>query len=101
MKRLPRRRLHRRRRRPAFNMPRCAVLECSFSGSRNSGSQAQVLLVECQPKRERRLNGPALKRERHDAGCGGDVQVDDDAVWLQSQWGMGPTPYSRSRMHGG
>ena len=81
--------LHRRKKTASFQHAQVRSLECSFSGSRNSGSQAQVLLVECQPKRGTEIDGPALKRELHDAGCGGDVQVDHDAVWLQRQWGHG------------
>jgi len=81
--------LHRRKKTASFQHAQVRSLECSFSGSRNSGSQAQVLLVECQPKRGTEIDGPALDRELHDAGCGGDVQVDHDAVWLQCQWGHG------------
>jgi hypothetical protein len=81
--------LHRRKKTASFQHAQVRSLECSFSGSRNSGSQAQVLLVECQPKRGTEIDGPALNRELHDAGCGGDVQVDHDAVWLQCQWGHG------------
>lgn len=81
--------LHRRKRTASFQHAQVRSIECSFSGSRNSGSQAQVLLIECQPKRGTEIDGPTLKRELHEAGCSGDVQVDDDAVWLQCQWGHG------------
>ena len=81
--------LHRRKKTASFQHAQVRSLECSFSGSRNSGSQAQVLLVECQPKRGTEIDGPALKRELHDAGCGGDVEVDHDAVCLQCEWGHG------------
>jgi len=81
--------LHRRKKTASFEHAQARRLECSFSPSRNSGSQAQVLLIECQPKRGTEIDGPALIRELRDAGCGGDVQVDHDAVWLQCQWGHG------------
>ncbi len=81
--------LHRRKKTASFEHAQVRNIECSFSGSRSSGSQAQVLLIECQPKRGTEIDGPALGRELHDAGCGGDVQVDHDAVWLQCQWGHG------------
>lgn len=81
--------LHRRKGTASIQHAQVRSLECSFSGSRNSGSQAQVLLIECQPKRGTEIDGEALKRELHEAGCGGDVQTDDDAVWLQCQWGHG------------
>jgi hypothetical protein len=48
-----------------------------------------VLLVGCQPKRGTEIDGPALKKELYESGCGGDVLFDDDGVWLQCQWGHG------------
>lgn len=82
--------LHRRKKTASFQHPQARSIECSFAASRNSGSQAQVLLIECQPKRGTEIDGPALKREFHDVGCGGDVLADHDTVWLQCQWGHGP-----------
>jgi hypothetical protein len=81
--------LHPRKKTASFQHAQVRSIECLFSASRNSGSQAQVLLIECQPKRGTEIDGPALKRELHEAGCAGDVQVNDDAVWLQCQWGHG------------
>jgi hypothetical protein len=81
--------LHRRKKTVSFQHGQVRSVECSFSGSRKSGSQAQVLLVGCQPKRGTEIDGPALKKELHESGCGGDVLVDDDGVWLQCQWGHG------------
>jgi hypothetical protein len=81
--------LHRRKKTASFQHGQVRSVECSFSGSRKSGSQAQVLLVGCQPKRGTEIDGPALKKELHESGCGGDVLVDDDGVWLQCQWGHG------------
>jgi len=81
--------LHRRKRTASFQHAQGRSIECSFSPSRNSGSQAQVLLIECQPKRGTEIDGLALKREFHDVGCGGDVLADHDTVWLQCQWGHG------------
>ncbi|MBI3467149.1 MAG: DUF1016 family protein [Planctomycetes bacterium] len=81
--------LHRRKKMASFQHAQARSIECSFAPSRNSGSQAQVLLIECQPKRGTEIDGPALKRELHDAACGGDVLANHDAVWLQCQWGHG------------
>jgi hypothetical protein len=81
--------LHRRKKTVSVQHAQVRSVECSFSGSRKSGSQAQVLLVGCQPKRGTEIDGPALKKEQHESGCGGDVRVDDDGVWLQCQWGHG------------
>jgi hypothetical protein len=81
--------LHPRKKTASFQHAQARNVECSFTLSKNSGSQAQVLLIECQPKRGTEIDGPALKREFHDAGCGGDVLADHDTVWLQSQWGHG------------
>ena len=81
--------LHRRKKTVSFQHTQVRNLECSFSVSRKTGSQAQVLLIECQPKRGTEVDGPALKRELHESGFGGDVLVDHDAVWLQRQWGHG------------
>ncbi|MGH7139092.1 MAG: endonuclease NucS domain-containing protein [Pirellulales bacterium] len=81
--------LRRRKKTASFQHAQAHCIECSFAASRNSGSQAQVLLIECQPKRGTEIDGPALTREFHDAGCGGDVLADHDTVWLQCQWGHG------------
>jgi hypothetical protein len=81
--------LHRRKRTASFQHAQARSIECSFAPSRSSGSHAQVLLIECQPKRGTEIDGPALKREFHAAGCGGDVLADHDTVWLQCQWGHG------------
>lgn len=81
--------LHRRKKTVSFQHAQVRSIDLSFSGSRTSGSQAQVLLIECQPKRGTEVDGPALKRELQDGECGGDVQVDHDAIWFQCQWGHG------------
>jgi hypothetical protein len=81
--------LHRRKKTVSFQHGQARSIECSFSGSRKRESQAQVLLVGCQPKRGTEIDGPALRKELHEAGCGGDVLVDDDGIWLQCQWGHG------------
>ena len=81
--------VHRRKKTASFQHAQARSIECSFAASKNSGSQAQVLLIECQPKRGTEIDGPALKRELHDAGCGGEVLADHDTVWLQCQWGHG------------
>lgn len=81
--------LHPRKRTASFQHAQVRSIECSFATSRNSGSQAQVLLIECQPKRGTEIDGPALKREFQVAACGGDVLADHDTVWLQCQWGHG------------
>jgi hypothetical protein len=81
--------LHRRKKTVSFQHGQVRSVEWSFSGSRKRESQAQVLLVGCQPKRGTEIDGTALKKELHEAGCGGDVLVADDGVWLQCQWGHG------------
>lgn len=81
--------LHPRRRTASFQHSQVRKVECSFAASRNSGSQAQVLLIQCQPKRGTEIDGPALTRELNDAGCGGEVQVDHEVIWFQCQWGHG------------
>lgn len=81
--------LHRRKKTASVQHPQVRTVECAFGPSRNSGSQAQMLLIECQPKRGTEIDGPALRRELCGAGCGGEVQVDHDAVWFQYQWGHG------------
>ena len=81
--------LHRRKKTASFQHAQVRRVECLFSGSRKSGSQAQVLLIECEPKRGTEIDGPALNRELHEARCGGDVLIEDDAVRLQCQWGHG------------
>lgn len=82
-------RLHRRKKTASFQHAQVRNMECSFSASRKKGSQAQVLLIECQPKRGTEIDGVALKRELENAGCGGDVETTHDAAWLQCQWGHG------------
>lgn len=81
--------VHRRKKTASFQHAQARDVECAFAASKNSGSQAQVFLIECHPKRGTEIDGPALKREFHDAGCGGDVLADHDTVWLQCQWGHG------------
>lgn len=81
--------LRRRKKTASFQHAQVRTVECSFAGSRNSGSLAQVLLIECQPKRGTEIDGPVLKRELHEAGCGGEVLVDHETVWFQCQWGHG------------
>lgn len=81
--------LHRRKRTVSLQHPQMRRIECSPSVSRNPRSQAQVLLIECQPRRPTELDGSALKRELHEAGCRGDVQFGDQAVWFQCQRGHG------------
>ena len=36
------------------------------------------------------IDSPSLARELNKDGCGGEVQVDHETVWLQKQWGHGP-----------
>ena len=72
----------------AFNMARCKV-ECQLGPTRKAGSQAQVLLIECQPKRGTEMDSPSLSRELSKAGLGGEVYTDQETVWLQKQWGHG------------
>jgi hypothetical protein len=88
-KRLATAALHRRKKTASFQHAQARSIECCFAPSKNSGSQAQVLLIECHPKRGTEIDGPSLKRELHDAACGGDVLANHDAVWLQCQWGHG------------
>ena len=64
-------------------------VECRFDTSRNSGSQAQVLLIECQPKRGTEIDTPVLKQQMHDAGIGGEVTVEGSTLFFQYQWGLG------------
>ena len=86
---LPRRLTIGARGRRAFNIPRCGRSSATLGPSRKVGSQAQVLLIECQPKRSTEIDSPSLARELTKAGLGGEVQVDHETVWLQKQWGHG------------
>ena len=81
--------LHRRKKTASFQHPQLRKVECSFAPSRTSGSQAQVLLIECEPKRATEIDAPHLQRQMHEVGSGGDVQVDHDVLCFQYQWGFG------------
>lgn len=81
--------LHRRKRTASFQHPQLRKVECSFSLSRTSGSQAQVLLIACEPRRASEIDAPVLRRQMHELGSGGDVQVDDNVLCFQYQWGFG------------
>lgn len=81
--------LHRRKKTASFQHPQLRHVECSFGTRRTSGSQAQVLLIACQPKRSTEIDAPVLQRQMHEAGIGGDVQVEHDALFFQDQWGFG------------
>jgi hypothetical protein len=82
-------RLHRRKKTASFTHPQLRKVECQFANSRNAGSQAQVLLIECRPKRGTEIDAPVLKRQMHDAGIGGDLLVEDQSLFFQRQWGFG------------
>jgi Endonuclease NucS len=81
--------LHRRKKTASFQHPQLRHVECSFGNRRTSGSQAQMLLIACQPKRGTEIDAPVLKRQMYEAGIGGDMQVDHDALFFQYQWGFG------------
>jgi hypothetical protein len=81
--------LHRRKKTASFQHPQLRNIECSFSNSRTNGSQAQLLLIKCEPKRATEIDAPALKHQMHEAEIGGDVQVNHDALFFQYQWGFG------------
>ena len=81
--------LHRRKKAVSFQHAQLRYVECSFGTRCTSGSQAQVLLIACQPKRSTEIDAPVLQRQMHEAGIGGDVQVDDDTLFFQYQWGFG------------
>jgi len=80
---------HRRKRTASVQHLQVRKIECYLGSSRKVGSQAQVLLIECQPKRSTEIDSPCLARELSTDGCGGEVQVDHETVWLQKQWGHG------------
>jgi Endonuclease NucS len=80
---------HRRKKTVSVQHPQVRMVEFSLGPSRKMGSQAQVLLMECQPKRSTEIDSPSLARELTRAGFGGEVQVDHETVWLQKQWGHG------------
>jgi hypothetical protein len=82
-------RLHRRKKTASFQHPQLRKIECQFGTSRNVGSQAQVLLMECLPKRGTEIDAPALKRQLHKAGIGGEVEIENDTLFFQYQWGFG------------
>ena len=69
--------------------PQVRKLECQIAPTRKTGSQAQVLLIGCQPKRVTEIDSPALTRELVRAGLGGEVHVEEETVCLQKQWGHG------------
>lgn len=81
--------LHRRKKTARFQHPQLRKVECAFGTSRTSGSQAQVLLIECEPRRATEIDAPVLQRQMHEVGSGGDVQVDHDVLFFQYQWGFG------------
>jgi hypothetical protein len=80
---------HRRKTTASLQHRQVRMVECSLGPSRKIGSQAQVLLIECQPKRSTEIDSPLLARELTKAGLGGEVQADHETVWLQKQWGHG------------
>jgi len=80
---------HRRKRTASVQHPQVRMIVCSLGPSRKVGSLAQVLLIECEPKRSTEIDSPSLARELTKAGLGGEVQVDHETVWLQKQWGHG------------
>ncbi len=80
---------HRRKRTASVQHSQVRMVECSLGPSRKVGSLAQVLLIECQPKRITEIDSPSLARELTKAGLGGEVQADHETVWLQKQWGHG------------
>lgn len=83
--------LHRRKKTASFQHSQMRRVECLFGTNRTSGNpHSQVLLIECEPKRGTEIDRPALKRELHEAGGGGEVQVDADGVFFQCRWGFGP-----------
>jgi hypothetical protein len=81
--------LHRRKKMASFQHPQLRKVECSFGTSRTSGSQAQVLLIECELRRATEIDAPVLKRQMHEFGSAGDVQIDHDVLFFQYQWGFG------------
>jgi hypothetical protein len=80
---------HPRRSRASVQHPQVRKLECQIGPTRKPGSQAQVLLIECQPKRGTETDSPTLGRELAKAGLGGEVHVEEGTVFLQKQWGHG------------
>lgn len=93
--------LHRRKKTASFQHAQVRSLECSFSGSRNSGSQAQVLLVECQPKRGTEIDGPCSSGSFTTPGAAAMYRSIMMRSGCSASGGMGPKPYSRFRMHAG
>jgi hypothetical protein len=82
-------RLHRRKKTASFQHLQLRYVECSFGTSRTRGSQAQVLLIECEAKRATEIDAPVLQRQIYEAAIGGDVQVDHNILFFQYQWGFG------------
>ena len=80
---------HPRRSRASIPHPQVRKLECQIGATRKAGSQAQVLIIECQPKRGTEIDSPALGREMAKAGLGGEIHVEEETVYLQKQWGHG------------
>jgi hypothetical protein len=80
---------HPRRTRASVQHPQVRKVECQLGPTRKAGRQAQVLLIECQPKRGTEIDSPSLSRELSKAGLGGEVYTDQGTVWLQKQWGHG------------
>jgi hypothetical protein len=80
---------HPRRSRASIQHPRVRRLECQIGPTRKAGSQAQVFLIECLPKRGTEIDSPALSRELSKAGLGGEIHADEGIVYLQKQWGHG------------
>jgi len=81
--------LHRRKKTVSFQHPQLRKVECRFGTSRSPGSQAQVLLIECLPKRATEVDAPELKRQFNDAGIGGEVAIEDHTLFFQCRWGFG------------
>lgn len=82
-------RLHRRKKTACFTHPQLRKVECQFATSRNAGSQAQVLLIECRPKRGTEVDAPVLELQLYDAGIGGDLMTEGQSLFFQRQWGFG------------
>ena len=80
---------HPRRSGRAFNIPRCGRWSANSVPARKTGSQAQVLLIECQPKRGTEIDSPSLCRELTKRGSAARFRSMRETVWLQKQWGHG------------
>jgi hypothetical protein len=81
--------LHRRKKTVSFQHSQLRQVGCAFGTSRTIGSQAQMLLIECLPKRATEMDVPALKRQMDESGIGGNMHMDHDTLFFQYQWGFG------------